>query len=120
MSDTKMSKNEARDMLDSLCQEARNRMRDWGVPEATFHVTDCPNRTGGLHIEIRRSGNVVGEVHVWSPDTPDLPPSNYQQFLFSVCTGILAAEDFLRYIEKVESEIATKFGMPPEHGGRLN
>lgn len=114
-----MTKNQARELFEAICQQGRNRMIDWGVPNASFHVVDCQH-SDGLHIEIRKDTKPVGELHIWNPGVPDVPPSIYEQFIFSICKGILAAEDFLRYIEEVKRDAELKFGKPPSHGGRLN
>jgi len=117
-----MNKRTMQEMLESLCLQARNRFINWGIPEATIHVVDCRDRAG-LHLDVRKNGISLGELHVWSPGYPDMPDSFFEEVIMEISLGILAAAEHLKFLEKLQElqgNLEKKFGAQPFHGGYLN
>lgn len=114
-----MTRQEILELLESLCQQARNRMLEWELSHVEFHMEDC-SQSDGVHVVIIRHGQRLGSIHLWSSDFREAQPWMYEQYFMYLCVQIAIAEDMTQYIMEMRRRASQAFGSPPEHGGIWN
>ena len=110
-----------REFLQNQCEQAERRMRDLGIPQATFHLIQCPKDPDSMHLQFRNNGQLVGEIHIWSPGTT-VTESRYEMLFMDICHGIYLAEMTGAHVYAVPESTTQDLGLGnmPYHQGMYN